>query len=175
MEINSDGIPKELKKVFDVCNLTLMEHVFIGSSDKVNGEVWGQRKVEEYLRKEENIDNLRKKLLTPIAFLNGQKTKEEINTERSQKKRLTGSFPLFDTDQQLSLREQGDIYIELGGLGENGQVSGEWKVGLIDGNGSEIDFPEKLELESFFNGYFTLEKDPDPNGKGKILKLNKLL
>lgn len=176
MEIKSDEGPmgkEALKKAFDVRNLTLVEHLFIGSSENVDGELWGQSKIEEYLRQEKNVVNLRKKLLAPIALLEGQKTKEEISPERVQKKRLTGLFTVFDIDQQLCLTKQDTICIELGDLGENGQISGEWKVGLADGKGKEIDFPEELKLAPSFSKYFTLEKDPrNPNGKGRILKLN---
>lgn len=158
------------ERTFSASNLSIIEHIMIGSSAIVGKKSWGNKDVERLLGTVKNRDGLRKKLLTPIAFLDKEKTVAEIRKERSQKRRLIGEFPIFDSNQQIQLAHDQNIkvYLELGEINGNGELSGEWKVGLVDDKNNEIDSSD-IRLSPEQIRYFILEKDQ--LGKGQILRL----
>jgi hypothetical protein len=159
-------------KTFHRGELSLIEHAFIGGTDEIEGEQWGFDRIFAFLKREKNKENVQKKLLKPLFLIAGTKTIEEVNSDRMQTKRLKGLPFLFNIKQQMVINledEYVEQYIELGDVNEKGEVSGEWKVGLTDGNGNEVD-SSKLRLDSLFKKYFILEKDT--NGKGMVLKIN---
>lgn len=157
-------------------NLSLVEHTFIYGSEEVEGEIWNTKRVFEFLNKEKNEDKVREKLLKPPLILVGEKKNEEVNELRSLegkrvKGRMEGIFQAFDVEQQAIINfEDPNIkqYIELDDVNGSGRISGEWRVGLVDGGGNEIDASE-LKLDEDFAKHFTLAKDP--GGKSMVLKL----
>jgi hypothetical protein len=151
-------------------NLTLIEHAFIGSSVPLGDKLWDTKGIIEYIGKEKDPENIKKKLLTPLAFngVNGDIGK--INEVRSREKQMVGFFSLIDINQQMELPENFDIYLKLGNADEKGQISGRWEIGLIDDvNGVEVD-ASRLKVDPAFSRYFSLEKNPV--GSNMILSFN---
>ena len=166
-----DKAEKEVdRKSFDKADMALVEHIFSGGTELVDGEPWGMHKLFDFLDQEKSTDNIQKKICKPVLIPGQERALSDINEHRLQKKRIRGMISVFDVDQQVELGfKHIEPYIELGEVGGNGQVSGEWRVGLIDGSGNEIDSSE-LKLDPDFSKYFTLEKDT--SSKNMILKLN---
>lgn len=153
------------RKTLQVENLSLIEHIMIGSSYTVDGEVWGTDKVLDVL----NGGDYGKleKITTPINVLEKQKSIAEVNEGRVGKS-LTGSIPIFNF-QQSKEDKYIHTYISLGEINQGGQISGEWRVGMVGPDNVEQDSSE-LQISPDFAKYFTLENAPD--GKGSILKFN---
>ena len=174
-----DKAKKEVnRKSFDKADMALVEHIFSGGTELVDGEPWGMHKLFDFLDQEKSTDNIQKKICKPVLIPGQERALSDINEHRLQKKRIRGMISVFDVDQQVELGfKHIEPYIELGEVGGNGQVSGEWRVGLIDGSGNEIDSSE-LKLDPAFSKYFTLEEKEEkdlekyPSGKSMILKLN---
>jgi hypothetical protein len=157
------------KTSFHRGELSLIEHLFIGGSEIVDGELWSTEKILNFLRQTKTKNEIENKLLKPLDLLkNGGKT-EYVNEKRQQK--LRGAFLLFDSDRQaeMNFNNKGvEQYIELEKAGENGKINGIWRIGLIDQDNKEID-SSGLRIERSFRKYFSLLEDKD--SKGMILKL----
>jgi hypothetical protein len=171
---NSPEVTDEeiVRKTFSTRDLTIVEHMFIASSDNINGASWDSYKVMKYLREEKDMDVLRRMLLTPLSLLSEEKKINEVNKARSQRGIFAGYCAIFDLDQQVSSRnQQSKPYFKLGHLDEKGQIKGEWEVGLVVNNERNKIDSSSLKLNSEFSKYLTLETDSSRGGKILRLKL----
>lgn len=160
---------EKVRRQIGLQDLTIMEHMLIQSSYTINGEFWGSKEVIRYLKQEDDADKLREKMLTPIALLENKKSINEINGGRLEK-RMVGPISILNLDQQVKLGLKSlRPYVDFGSVNEKGEISGEWRIGLTDWFGKEVD-SSMLKLELDFKKYFTLRKDPA--GMNQILKFN---
>lgn len=171
IEANLDALEVEAeKRTINPGDMSILEHVFMGGSEKASGVLWDENRALALLEKGGDVHEVEEALLTPIAlFDSSEQAIEKLNEKRRLNKRRTGFLTVIDINQQVELSFRHlRPYIELGDVGSNRRVSGEWRVGLVDGEENEVDSSE-LSLDPTFSKNFTLEKDAE--GKGKILKL----
>ena len=149
------GFEEKIK--FDNRDLAPIEHVLIGSTTKYHGQVYNSNL---FLSDAKN-GTVGDDFFIPESLKNAS-TIQDINNARTQKKRLVGLLPVFDSGFIVGISESGvDVGLELPLVDASGKIDPVWKIVFLNGDGQEVEYTDKVELEEGFASHFQITQQAD--------------
>lgn len=149
------GFEEEIK--FDNRDLAPIEHMLIGSTIEYRGQTYDSTLFLEAAKN----GAVESDFLIPESLKNVTMV-QDVNNVRMKEKRLVGLLPVFDPNFLVGISESGvDVGLELPLLDESGKIDPVWKIVFLNGDGQEVEYNNKIDLDDRFAPHFQVKQQTD--------------